>query len=121
MKKIGRPTKYRRKYCRQVVEFMSQGGSIVSFAGTIGVSKQRVYDWSKRYPDFRDAYKRGKAAALCWWETLGTLGVMGKIPHFNAHIWIIQMRNRFGWRNHMTVDTEFDEILRSTNNPIPQI
>jgi len=53
-------TKYKLEYSRQVVDYMATGHSLRSFAHLIGVSKDTITPWKKRYPEFRDACILGK-------------------------------------------------------------
>jgi hypothetical protein len=43
---------------------MSDGYDITAFAGSIGVSRDAVYDWMARHPAFGHAVKVGQAARL---------------------------------------------------------
>jgi len=60
----GRPTLYEPEYCQTVVEFMGEGYSLTAFAGEIRVSKDAVYEWIDRWPEFRHAVKIARAARL---------------------------------------------------------
>jgi hypothetical protein len=60
----GRPTLYRPEYCEAVVRLMGEGYDLTAFAGSIGVSRDIVYDWQERYREFRLAVKAGHAARL---------------------------------------------------------
>ena len=56
---VGKPTKYRDKFCSALVDWMSKGYSFNSFAGSINVSEQVLYDWNKVHQDFSEAKKLG--------------------------------------------------------------
>lgn len=94
----GRPTTYKDSYCRELIDFMSKGYSYRAFAGEIGVHFDTLYTWERRYPEFSDAKKRGWVACLYYWEKLGIEGIKGSNGRLNSRLWIINMRNRFGWR-----------------------
>ncbi|MET4294728.1 hypothetical protein ABIB06_006561 [Bradyrhizobium sp. LB8.2] len=48
-------------------------------------------------PEFAEAVKYGRLLSEAWWDALGRKGVtMGK--RFNTPLWIVQMRNRFGFK-----------------------
>lgn len=49
------PTKYDKKYCDQLIEFMGQGKSFKAFAGHINVERQTLYNWCADYPEFKQA------------------------------------------------------------------
>ena len=52
---FGRPTLYKPEYCEAVIRFMGDGYDLTAFAGSIGVSRESVYEWIGRQPDFRHA------------------------------------------------------------------
>lgn len=99
----GRPTKYKKAYCKQVVEFMGQGLSKEAFAGELGVCARTVYNWAEDHPEFLQAIKDGETASLRFWERLGVAGAAGKVPGFNATAWIFNMKNRANWRDKQEV------------------
>ncbi len=54
--------------CRDVVAYMAQGHTLTAYAGYLGVSRGRVDDWIKTYPEFAEAAECGRAAAVQFWE-----------------------------------------------------
>lgn len=95
----GRPTKYDPIYCEQVVEHMSEGYSLESFAGKISVAASTVWKWQAEIPEFSEAINVGRAkAAQIWEERLTTLAVTGT---GNATATIFALKNRFPdqWRD----------------------
>lgn len=90
----GQPTKYRDVYCQMIIEHLSQGLSVESFAGVVGVCFDTIYEWAKVHPEFSDAIKQGKAKKRLWWEKLGQAGIAGKLKNFNASGWIFHMKCR---------------------------
>ena len=46
---------YKKEYCEKLIEHMSQGFSLSTFGGTVGVTRQTIYDWIERYPEFKEA------------------------------------------------------------------
>lgn len=67
----GRPTKYQPAYCEQLVEHMSEGASLLSFAAEIDVDRSTLTEWAKVHPEFSTAVTRGKAKCAAWWERIG--------------------------------------------------
>lgn len=64
----GRPSKYSPAYCNEAIEYLAQGYSLTAFAGTIGVSRETIYNWQSEHPEFFDAIKIGVAKSSAWWE-----------------------------------------------------
>ena len=94
--------KYKDEFCEKVVTHMADGLSFDSFGGEIGVSRQTLYRWIERYPEFADAKSQGDMKCLLWWEKIGRSGLVGKLKPFNAVVWVFSMKARFGrigWRD----------------------
>ena len=67
----GRPSKYKPTYCDLVIEHMSEGASLTSFAAEIGVARSSINEWMENHAEFSEAVKIGKAKCAAWWEKLG--------------------------------------------------
>lgn len=94
----GRPTKYRHEYCQELIAHMEKGYSYTTFAGHIGVNPDTLYSWERRFSEFSETKKIALSGSLVFWERLGLEGLfMGS--RFKATVWIMNMRNRFGWNN----------------------
>lgn len=52
---IGRPTRYKKEFCEQLINHMAQGLSFDTFAGVVGVSRDSLYEWAKKFKEFSDA------------------------------------------------------------------
>ncbi len=103
----GQPTKYKPEYCDKILVHMNQGLSFESFAATIGVHRETLYEWGRRHTAFSDAIKKGKELSLLYWEKLGLMAVHGKVKGFQCAVYIFTMKNRFGWRDALDVQGKF--------------
>lgn len=103
---VGRPTKYKQDYCDMLVKHMAEGLSFESFAGHISVTKQILYDWCEKHPEFLDAKKLGWAKCLLFYEKIGRQAMVGKLPGFNLGSWCLNMKNRFGWTDRVEQKVE---------------
>ena len=56
---LGRPTKYRKEYCEQLVEWMREGKSFWTFASTIPCSIDTICEWTHQHEEFSEAKKSG--------------------------------------------------------------
>ena len=105
----GRPTKYKKEYCDKLIEHIGGGLSFESFAGLIGVSRDSIYAWAEKNPEFSDAKKVAEAKGRIFWEKVGRAGILDQLDKitgksnakFNHIAWIFLMKNRFGWRDSM--------------------
>lgn len=111
---VGRPTKYDPIYCEQLIEHMSQGLSIITFAAEIGVCEDTLYEWMKKHQNFSVSKKIGEALSHRWWMQVGMTGMLGKIKNFNPAIWIFTMKNRFKWKDkeEITIDGNIDSDIK---------
>lgn len=110
----GQPTKYKPEYCEMLIEHMSGGFSLESFAGKINVSKDSLYQWAKDYKEFSDAFEVAKSKCQLFWEDTGIKGTLGKIRGFNGNTWAFWMKNRFQW--HENIKTENKDVDSEEKN-----
>jgi hypothetical protein len=73
----GAPTKYKHEYCSAVIECMKHGKSLAAFAAQVGVGREVVWKWRKKYVDFDNACRLGIEASQAWWELLATAVASG--------------------------------------------
>jgi hypothetical protein len=101
-------SKYDPDYCKELKEHMAKGGSVESFAGSIGVSKKTIYNWAEKFPEFGEAKAIGEMLSYKWWFDAGQAGLYmgGKENPFNTTVWIFAMKNRFGWRDKQPDEEE---------------
>lgn len=101
----GRPTKYEQRYCDEVVEHMTDGASLTSFAAEIDVARSTINVWMEENPEFSEAVKRGKAKCAAWWEKQGRLGATGG-AQVNPTLVIFGLKNMAGedWREKQEID-----------------
>ena len=64
----GRPTTYKPEYCQAVIEHMSEGASLTSFAASVDCSRSTIGEWMNANPEFSAAVKIGKSKCATWWE-----------------------------------------------------
>jgi hypothetical protein len=101
---MARPSKYKPAYCDLVIEHMTEGASITSFAAEIGVARSSINEWMEHHEEFSEAVKIAKAKCAAWWEKKGrTLAVDGG---GNATLVIFGLKNMAGedWRDKHEID-----------------
>lgn len=106
---VGRPSLYKPEYCDKLIEHMAKGLSFESFAGSVGVCRNTLYDWAKAHPEFDKAKDMALERARIFWEQLGithilnesesTHGLGSSSRSLNSTVWMFNMKNRFGWRD----------------------
>lgn len=102
---MARPTKYEQRFCDMVIEHMSEGASLTSFAAEIGVCRATITVWMDEHPEFLAAVKSAKAKCAAWWERLGRLGAAGGAP-VNPTLVIFGLKNMSpdDWRDKQEID-----------------
>ena len=101
----GRPTKFEKKFCKELVKHCARGGHMNDFCTQIGVSQSTIYLWASarnedgsfKYPEFVEAKKTAEAFSHRYWAEIGRRGIVGSIKGFNASAWIFLMKNKFNW------------------------
>jgi hypothetical protein len=104
----GRPTKYKREYCQQMVDFCAQGYSITAFAGHIGVSRDCLSDWGAANPEFFLAIKKSKSIAAAKFEKIALRQLEGELTSGQA-------LTIFMLKNYAPNDFKDDHTLRLAN------
>ena len=112
----GRPTKYLPEYCEQIIEHMSGGASMTSFAADIGVCRSTLNIWIRDIPEFKEAVEIGKVKSVSWWEE--TMRATATTGRGSAHLIIFALKNLGAddWRDRQEIDhTSKGEAVRSFN------
>ena len=114
----GRPTLYKKIYCKKLIEHMSQGFSYETFCAVAGVSKQTLYDWEKANSEFLDSKREAFALCQLFWEGLGIKYIANTkdSKKLNSSVWVFNMKNRFQWRDRIEVEAEVKEVKEVTIN-----
>ena len=102
----GRPTKYKKEYCRELEQHMNDGFSFESFGGKLGVTEKTLHNWKNKHKDFLQSYKRGRLKSMLHWEEMGHDMVLA--GQGNATVWIFNMKNRFGWKDKQEIEQSGD-------------
>jgi hypothetical protein len=100
----GRPSTYKEAYCDLVIEHMTEGASLTSFAAEIGVARSTINEWMEHNPEFSEAVKIGKAKCSAWWEKIGRANA--KDGGGNATLVIFGLKNMAAddWREKQEVE-----------------
>ncbi len=94
---VGRPPKYTNSFPAELATLMAQGYTDARICAHWGISRSTFYRWREDKEEFKVAHNRGLERAEAWWEEFGLAGMTGKIPKFNATIYLAFMNNKFNW------------------------
>jgi hypothetical protein len=64
------PSKYRERYCADVIKHCSTGASLTSFAASVNVCRATVGFWGRDHPEFHAAVQIAKTKCAAWWEVV---------------------------------------------------
>lgn len=100
---MGRPTKYRKEYCSQIIDFMAQGKSLVQFAAEIGVNTDSIHEWRKVHSEFSVSVKKAEKASQAYWENILHRASLGlpftmnnkEYKSYNTTLIIFLIKSRF--------------------------
>lgn len=105
---VGRPCLYEDRFCEMVIDCLSQGHSLVRFASDIGVCRETISDWRKKFPSFSVACKKAMSKSQQYWENelkkcargevLDTIPIGKDAVHLQKHnvtALIFLMKSRF--------------------------
>ena len=90
-----------------ILELYNQGGSDKEVKALIyswmGSFSNDLWDrWVKEEERFSETIKKGKILSEAWWVKQGRSNLLQK--DFNATLWYMNMKNRFGWADSQKID-----------------
>ncbi len=94
---MARPTKYRKRYCKMVRDWGSQGYSIKYMAYCIGVPRDALYRWADKYPEFEEALSLAREFSEAVHEKLAGDAAKGEIEGYNINAHRFYMKHAHGW------------------------
>lgn len=86
----------------KVLKEMGEGASQKEIMAELKIGSQLFYDLVKRDKEFSNTIKKGIEMAEAWWMKQGRINLKAK--RFNAVLWYMNMKNRFGWKDRAEVD-----------------
>ena len=107
----GRPTKYKKKYCKELIDHMAKGLSFRTFAAKIEVHHDTLYEWAEVYEEFSDAKSQAFNKCRLFWENLSIDQSTGKNQKGNVTATIFNMKARFKEFHENTTDAPKIEII----------
>lgn len=94
---VGRPSKYRPEYCKQVIEWGKQGYSREHIACELDVSWNTLLSWMEAHEDFLEALETAKMHEMVFFERLGSQYIVERPQgdRLNTAIWGRSLAARF--------------------------
>lgn len=110
-KKPAIQSKYKPEYGPMLVEHLARGLSYESFAGEINVTRDCLYKWEKRHPDFIHYKNLGREKMLKFYEQMGIALATGKLQG-NVTAWIFLCKNKIGYTDKTEITGNVDKPLQ---------
>ncbi len=112
MADVGRPTKYKPAYVNEVITHMSEGASLTSFAGEIGVARSTINEWIATQPEFSEAVNVAKAKCASWWEKVNRSIAVAGGGTGSAQACALGLKNmaREDWVERSEVDVNINDL-----------
>lgn len=114
-KKMGRPPDYCPAMCDMVLEFMSEGASVVECARHLKVCRDTIYDWMKKHPDFAKAVKTGRDWSEARNAEIIRMIALGQIPKANMEAYKMYMRNTTDWDKNVNTAGVVNQTMNIGN------
>jgi len=111
----GRPSTYDPSICADIPAFFTSGASKAELAVHLGISRQTLWDWEGKYPEFSEAIKRGVENSEAWWVSQGRVALRER--EFNHVLWYMNMKNRFGWSDKQEITGSGGKDLIPPSDP----
>ena len=104
--KVGRPTKYKKRYCKDVISHMCQGYSFETFAVDLDVNRTTLYEWRDNHEEFSNAVKKGFDARAKFLEAEYLECASGANPNAVPSMQIFRMKALAGWTETTKIEQE---------------
>lgn len=102
----GRPTKYNPDELEHVTQLCMLGATDDELADFMGVHRDTIYEWKKKYPEFTDAIKKGREYADI--EVAKSLFSKACSGDVTAMIFWLKNRRPDWWRDQTNVKHEHE-------------
>lgn len=105
-----------------LIDHMTDGYSVESFAAVVNTSIESVYQWCKMFPSFADAKRVGHARSLRKWEKHLQESTKKPAAMCNNAATIYLMKCRFRKQGYMPEDplVDNDDALDFNYDDIPE-
>ena len=126
-REVGRPTKYRPKFCQMLIDHMADGYSFESFGAIAEVWDTTLDDWVNTIPEFSEAKTIGRRKQLYANEKL--IRDVAKFGDGNATAAIFILKNCHPktWRDRREIeitppkDMTQDELIKEAEELLKQV
>src|ERR1700679_661907 len=100
-------SRYKDTYPDLFIKLCKEGKGIADFCIKADIVRSTFYMWVDEFPEFKEAFHKGKEYTEAILTNMGMEGAKGKYEKFNATVWSIFMRNKCSYVEHRKVAIDF--------------
>ena len=100
---MARPSEYKEHFGQEIIGLMATGLSLTAAAADLGFHRDTMYDWGKKFPEFSDALKMGRAKRQLFLER--RLLDARAAPVVTSSIFALKNAAPDDWRDKHEVDS----------------
>lgn len=107
---------YQERFCIDVIGYGHEGYSITTMAVKLGVTRDCLYKWVDRYPNFKEAMKQALEAQRSYYDEIGRCGLAKGKFQTNLYKWIMATRFKEQEDNQVYLN-----LGGQPNNPVQHV
>jgi hypothetical protein len=92
-------------------EEYENGASDVEVCRALKITTARFEEMMREDPRFKKLVQYGRTLSQAWWMNLARTALYNK--SFNSSMWAMVMKNRFGWSEKATPETDIPDNQRN--------
>ena len=92
-----------------ITDIKRQGGSDVEVRVALDISDDLWSRFIKEIEEFSRTIKKGTDLCEAWWVKEGRVNLGNR--QFNAVLWYMNMKNRFGWKDKTDITSQGEKIF----------
>lgn len=100
-----------RSFRRNAMGMFAIGASEPEVQSKFGIAKKSWEEWVTLYPEFAEFVSVGLNRAQAWWELQARNYVSESSSKFNAALWFMNMKNRFGYKDQKELKIEERSLI----------
>jgi len=103
-------SKYDPKYCELVVKLGKDGADVINMCAECMISKQTIYVWQKKHPEFKEAFELARSLAEHWWANKSKEMTFNKQDGNEPNLLKWRMSARFkDWSEKHNIEQKIDQ------------
>lgn len=91
----------------QALSLYSEGAADVEIAKLLDMTEVQFYELEQENPAFATFANKGRTLSKAWWYEMSRKNVKNK--EFNTPLYVINMKNRFGWADKVETNDMTDK------------